>query len=93
MNRLRIELITKLPQQRELLGFLYLSEYNVTSKKEGLMPDRINNDLTIDIACPVCEKLLPRRGVKGQIVGVHHFTCQWCSEDFTVTIDPPEKAK
>lgn len=57
------------------------------------MPDRINDDLTIDIACPVCEKLLPRRGVKGQIVGVHHFTCQWCSEDFTVTIDPPEKVE
>ncbi|EPI2026874.1 hypothetical protein ACSYON_004078 [Vibrio vulnificus] len=57
------------------------------------MSDKINDDLTIDIECPVCEKILPRRGVKGQIVGVHHFTCQWCSEDFTVTIDPPEKAE
>ncbi|MCU8277791.1 hypothetical protein M2G82_20130 [Vibrio vulnificus] len=57
------------------------------------MPDKINDDLTIDIECPVCEKLLPRRGVKGQIVGVHHFTCQWCSENFTVTIDPPETAE
>ncbi|WP_322805382.1 hypothetical protein SO574_23390 (plasmid) [Vibrio alfacsensis] len=57
------------------------------------MSDKINDDLTIDIECPVCEKNLPRRGVKGQIVGVHHFTCQWCSEDFIVTIDPPEKAE
>ncbi len=30
------------------------------------MSDKINDDLTIDIECPVCEKLLPRRGVKGK---------------------------
>ncbi|EGU37782.1 hypothetical protein [Vibrio scophthalmi] len=55
------------------------------------MTDKINADLTIDVECPVCERTLPRRGVKGQIVGVHSFTCTWCSEDFVVTIEPQEQ--
>lgn len=88
-----MECLTKLPQQRELLGFFVSMRVQWHFKKEELMSDKINDDLTMDIECPVCEKLLPRRGVKGQIVGVHHFTCQWCSEDFTVTIGPPEKAE
>lgn len=55
------------------------------------MTDKINADLTIDVECPVCERTLPRRGVKGQIVGVHSLTCTWCSEDFVVTIEPQEQ--
>lgn len=55
------------------------------------MTDKINADLTIDVECPVCEKTLPRRGVKGQILGEHSFTCPWCSEDFVVTIEPLEQ--
>ncbi len=54
------------------------------------MSDKVNNDGTVDIECPVCEKTLPRRGVKGELVGTHSFTCPWCSESFTVCIEAPE---
>lgn len=54
------------------------------------MSDKINDDLTIDIECPLCLKLLPRRGVKGNIFGVHQFVCMWCEETFEITIDLPE---
>lgn len=51
------------------------------------MSDAINEDSTIDVACPCCEKLLPRRGTKGQFIGFHSYVCPYCSEDFDVVIE------
>ena len=56
------------------------------------MTDKINDDLTVDVECPVCEKTLPRRGVSGHVLGMHSFTCPWCSEDFFVLIDKSNKS-
>ncbi len=52
--------------------------------------DFINDDLTLDVECPHCEKLLPRRGLKistiYELPGNYSLTCPYCSEDFQIQI-------
>ena len=78
-----------------VLGFSFLRgniRNNRVIKLGGIVSDKINDDLTVDIECPVCEKTLPRRGVKGHIIGTHNYTCPFCSEDFIVVIDELNKS-
>ncbi|BCL74206.1 hypothetical protein VNTUMSATTG_61430 (plasmid) [Vibrio nigripulchritudo] len=53
--------------------------------------EKLNADLTLDIECPVCEEVLPRRGLKPDeqrnIANNHTFVCPYCSEQIEIYIE------
>lgn len=57
------------------------------------MTERINDNLTVDVECPYCERLLKNRGLKisckSQLVGQFKIHCIYCNQFFDVMFDEP----
>lgn len=63
--------------------------------KKMPMIESINENLTVNVTCPFCERLLKNRGLKigtaTELVATFEIHCIYCNETFQVQFDSPSE--
>ncbi|EGR0730361.1 hypothetical protein EW095_17665 [Vibrio cholerae] len=58
------------------------------------MVESINENLTVNVECPFCQRILKNRGLKisskAELIGRFEIHCIYCNAFFDVYFDTPE---